>query len=73
MNIVETPLPSDVGNNTKPLPNNPIAHNAFNTLYTTLVDASFDTPSVYMYIQSLTSRTLSHSTSAPTELASMYS
>ena len=46
-NIVETPLTSDVGNNTRPLPNNLIAHNAFDTLYNALVDASFDTPSVY--------------------------
>ena len=45
-NIVETPFASDNGNNTRPLPNNPIAHNAFDTRYITLVVASFDTPSV---------------------------
>ena len=46
-NIVETPLTS-VGNNTRPFSNNPIAHITFDTLHTSLVDASFDTPSVYL-------------------------
>ena len=67
-NIVETPFASDVGNNTRPRPKNPIAHNAFDTRYTTLVVGSFDTQA---YLHSLNNRTLSHSTPEPTELASM--
>ena len=51
-NIVETTFASDVGNNTMPLPNNPIAHKAFDTRCTTLVLASFDTKA---YLQSLNS------------------
>ena len=49
-----------------PLRNNPIAHNAFDTRYTTLDLESFDTQA---YLISQNNRTLSHSAQEPTELA----